>query len=456
MDRVAQFAPKVVEPAPGAHLRIVKSEQALVSSETTHRPHNDTGERAWAEAALAGVAADLAACGEGGRNHALNASAYRMGRMVARGWIEGSRVEHALTDACRANGLFASDGPSGVRATLASGLRSGMANPHEDLKDNRADDDAELAEGNRIAGVLIANDDGTPKTIVVDGVTIDAETGEIVDEPPRQDEARRTENEASRPPAGSKPIELETINAASLARKQVPRQHWLVEDLIPEGNVTMLSGDGATGKSLLAFQCRDRLSLTRTEIMTTRKLTPKQALFVSEILVDGNASAAAKRAGYSAKTADEQGHRLSRNAQVAAEIAKRQSKRLERNEVTAERVIAQLAAIAFADPRKLFDANGALKPIDQIDDDTRAALVIEVTQGTDADGNPTFSRKVKFAEKLRALEMLGKYLGLFRDRLEIAGSAENPIQILIQRINSHGSSIRPVVEGAVEEYDRAA
>jgi hypothetical protein len=43
------------------------------------------------------------------------------------------------------------------------------------LKDNRADDDAELAEGNRIAGVLIANDDGTPKTIVVDGVTIDAE-----------------------------------------------------------------------------------------------------------------------------------------------------------------------------------------------------------------------------------------------------------------------------------------
>ena len=54
--------------------------------------------------------------------------------------------------------------------------------------------------------------------------------------------------------AGAKPIELETINAASLAGKQVPRQHWLVEDLVPEGNVTLLSGDGATGKSLLALQ----------------------------------------------------------------------------------------------------------------------------------------------------------------------------------------------------------
>jgi phage terminase small subunit len=121
---------------------------------------------------------------------------------------------------------------------------------------------------------------------------------------------------------------------------------------------------------------------------------------------------------------------------------------------SAVRVLAELARIAFADPRKLFDANGGMRPMHEIDDDTRGAVVIEVTQGIDADGNPIFTRKVKFAEKLRALEMLGKHLGLFRDRLEIAGSAENPIQILIQKIQ--GSSIRPVIEGVVEEYDRAA
>jgi phage terminase small subunit len=190
--------------------------------------------------------------------------------------------------------------------------------------------------------------------------------------------------------------------------------------------------------------------------MTKPKLTARQAMFVSEFLVDGNATAAAKRAGYSAKTAKAIGAENLAKPAIAAAIAEAQTKRLERNDVTAERVIAQLAAIAFADPRKLFTPDGRLKPLDEIDADTRAALVIEVTEGTDADGNPTFSRKVKFAEKLRALEMLGKHLGLFRDRLEIAGSAENPIQILIQRINGQNSSIRPVLEGVVEEYDRAA
>ena len=253
MDRVAQFAPKPeVEHRPTANIeQPLKQETALVE----HRPHNDTGERAWAEVALERNAAALAACGEGGRNHDLNAKAFRMGRMVARGWIEKSRVEAALTDACRANGLFKDDGPKGVRDSLASGLRGGMAKPCADLDDARADEQRLRALGDETAKMLIeANDNSPRETIVVDGVTIDAETGEIVDEPPHEAEAPRAENEAPRPPAGSKPIELETISAASLAWKQVPRQHWLVEDLIPAGNVTLLSGDGATGKSLLALQ----------------------------------------------------------------------------------------------------------------------------------------------------------------------------------------------------------
>jgi hypothetical protein len=157
-DRVAQFAPKVVEPA--HHIADQEQQHKPETAKHSAHPQNDTGERAWADAALAGVAADLAACGEGGRNHALNASAYRLGRMVARGWIERSRVEHALTDACRANGLFKDDGPKGVRDTLASGLRGGMANPHEDLPDSHADDAELLAEGTRIAQRLIAMEDG--------------------------------------------------------------------------------------------------------------------------------------------------------------------------------------------------------------------------------------------------------------------------------------------------------
>ena len=116
-------------------------------------------------------------------------------------------------------------------------------------------------------------------------------------------------------------------------------------------------------------------------LIPIKKLTLKQALFVSEMLVDGNASAAAKRAGYSERTAEKIGSENLRKPDIAEAIAKAQSKRLERNEVTAERVIAQLAAIAFLDVRKAFDAEELL-PLHEIDDDTRAALVVEVRKAS--------------------------------------------------------------------------
>lgn len=79
---------------------------------------------------------------------------------------------------------------------------------------------------------------------------------------PESEEAPRAENTTHKF-TGSKPIELETINAASLAGRPVPFQRWLVEDLIPESNVTMLSGDGATGKSLLALQLAVAVAIGR-------------------------------------------------------------------------------------------------------------------------------------------------------------------------------------------------
>jgi hypothetical protein len=189
MARVEQFAPKEIEPAPGAHLKIVKSDQAIVSSETAHRPHNDAGERAYAKTALDGNSAELASTGAGGRNHALNAKAFRMGRMVARGWIEKSRVEAALTDACRANGYVKDKGIKATRETLASGLRGGMAAPHEDLPDNHDDDAELLAAGTKIAQLLIEKEDGLQQdngpqptaADLLDGWSFD---GDALPEPP--------------------------------------------------------------------------------------------------------------------------------------------------------------------------------------------------------------------------------------------------------------------------------
>jgi hypothetical protein len=124
MERVAQFAPKAVEQN-SAEVRKVAQNSAIASINDNSR--QDAGERAYAQTALDGNAAELAASGEGCRNHALNAKAFRMGRMVGAGWIEKSRVEHALTDACRANGLFKDGGCFRFRSSRRPRSRCGRA-----------------------------------------------------------------------------------------------------------------------------------------------------------------------------------------------------------------------------------------------------------------------------------------------------------------------------------------
>jgi len=92
-------------------------------------------EEAYANKALEIQAQELAWTSPGNRNNAANASAYSMGRMVARGWIGVDTVEGRLFDACRRNGLVNEDGEAKVRATLRSGIKAGMQNPHPDLRD---------------------------------------------------------------------------------------------------------------------------------------------------------------------------------------------------------------------------------------------------------------------------------------------------------------------------------
>ncbi|MGO9770926.1 MAG: terminase small subunit [Roseiarcus sp.] len=190
---------------------------------------------------------------------------------------------------------------------------------------------------------------------------------------------------------------------------------------------------------------------------TPEKLTPKQKRFIEEFLLDLNGTAAYKRAGYNAKGhgAEVNAAKLLSNTEVASAISAAQAKRSRRTEVTADRVIQELAAIAFADPRKLFNADGSMNALHEVDDNTRGALVVEVNQGMDSEGNPTFTRKTKFACKLVALDRLARHLGLLNDKITVKGDAQDPIRILIQSIQ--GSAIKPVIEGRSEdEYEWAA
>jgi Bifunctional DNA primase/polymerase, N-terminal len=92
-------------------------------------------EPAYAQAALEGCADELAATSAGDRNNALYKKSFRMGTMVARGWIGRSDVDAALFDAAAACGLVADDGEAATRKTIGSGIDGGMKVPHENLHD---------------------------------------------------------------------------------------------------------------------------------------------------------------------------------------------------------------------------------------------------------------------------------------------------------------------------------
>lgn len=147
------------------------------------------------------------------------------------------------------------------------------------------------------------------------------------------------------------------------------------------------------------------------------KLTNKQAAFAAEYLVDLNATQAAIRAGYSKRTAYRIGAELLQKTSVSEAIAAGQAKRAQRVEITADRVVAELAKIAFADPRDLMEWGPSGVKFKNSADlmEEQAASVAEVTETITQGGG---SIRLKKYDKLKALELLGKHLGMFERKME--------------------------------------
>ena len=159
--------------------------------------------------------------------------------------------------------------------------------------------------------------------------------------------------------------------------------------------------------------------------MADRRLTPKQAEFVRQYLVDLNATQAAIRAGYSEKTAYRIGAELLQKTSVAEAIATAQAKREQRTEITADRVVAELAKIAFGSARDVMEwgPNGVtLKSSTELTDE-QAAAIAGVSENITQNGS---SLKLKRHDKVKALELLGRHLGMFTDKVknEISGGLE--------------------------------
>ncbi len=135
-------------------------------------------------------------------------------------------------------------------------------------------------------------------------------------------------------------------------------------------------------------------------------MNDRRRAFVDAYVLTGNAAEAARRAGYSERTARAQGHRLLTDADIRAAIDAAQDDRAERLGITVDRWERELCRIAFADARKVGRWAGEVFqaiPSDELDEETAAAIQ-SVTQGRDG-------VTVRLGDKLRALELLGKRHG---------------------------------------------
>lgn len=155
----------------------------------------------------------------------------------------------------------------------------------------------------------------------------------------------------------------------------------------------------------------------------TRALTPKQEAFCREYLVDLNATQAAIRAGYSPKTAHMMGHENLKKPEMAAFIQKEMTERAGRTEITADRVLSEIGRLAFADIRSVFDENGRLLPVHMLPAEVAASVSsIEVVTSKVPGGEPAdveHTAKIKFWDKRGSLELLGRHLKMFTDKVEV-------------------------------------
>lgn len=157
-----------------------------------------------------------------------------------------------------------------------------------------------------------------------------------------------------------------------------------------------------------------------------KALTPKQEMFCREYLIDLNATRAAERAGFSGKTANEKGSQLLAMPHVSLRIQGLMNERANEVKVTASDVLRELILIAKVDLAQAYNPNGTLKSIHEIPEETRRAIsAIKVYEEFDGHGKDRFqcgeSREVKFWDKPKALEMLGRHLKLFTDKVEHSG-----------------------------------
>ncbi len=157
-------------------------------------------------------------------------------------------------------------------------------------------------------------------------------------------------------------------------------------------------------------------------------MTPKQERFVAEYLIDLNAAAAARRAGYSERTANREGSRLLSKVDIQAASQAAQAQRAFNVDITAARLLREVALVAYSDIGEIIDFSGVepkLRPVNTIPESARRAISsFKVKRHVEGTGDA--AREVEVIEfrlwsKDSAHEKLMKHLGLLKETIEIKG-----------------------------------
>lgn len=144
------------------------------------------------------------------------------------------------------------------------------------------------------------------------------------------------------------------------------------------------------------------------------ELSDREKLFCQEYMVDLCATQAAIRAGYSPKSAQKIGWKMLHKGRVAAEIARQMALRSVRTGVTADRVVRELARVAFVNPADVIDMDTATVRPDSTPDDLACVAGCKVKTTTGENGTLE-EREIRLNDKIKALDMLCKHLGIYKD-----------------------------------------
>lgn len=167
------------------------------------------------------------------------------------------------------------------------------------------------------------------------------------------------------------------------------------------------------------------------------KLTEKQQRFVNEYLIDLNATQAAIRAGYSPDTAKEIGCENLTKPNIRAHIDKAMAERSKRTGINQDRILAELAKIALLNPDRVVNLNDATIREDALPEDLAAVASVKVKRFPTKEGDG-IEREIKFYDKNRAIELAGKHIGMFKDKVDLTVGHSEKLDDIISQLGGDG------------------